>query len=152
MHDIIDRINHQYRILKRSSTRRKRQRHLLQPIKRTPKARLHHRRISQAAGLILERRRPNMDTTASRVRPSRKRTSGREQRIRRNQAAVIKAMKIEACDVGVNVGEYDIAGRFGRWSVCCVVWWGMWSHAAKGALHVIEVYETEVVVRVGYSA
>ena len=29
MHDILDRINHQYRIVNRSSTRRKRQRHLL---------------------------------------------------------------------------------------------------------------------------
>lgn len=151
MHDILDRINQQYRILNRSSTRRKRQPHLLQPTKLTPKARLHHRRISQTARLIFERPLPNMFTTTSRVRPSRERTSSREQ-IRRIQAAVPKALKVKACGVGVNVREYDRAGPFGRWSVCCVVWWGVWSHAAEGASHVVEVYETEVVVRVGDSA
>ena len=152
MHDILDRINHQQRTRNRSSTLRKIQDHLLQPLEQPPKARLHHRRISQTARLEFERRRSQIYTAVRLVCRNLDRASGGEQRIRRDQAAEVEATNVKAGGVGVDVREKDNAGPFGRWSVRGVVWWGVRSHAAEGALHVVEVYETEVVVWVGYGA
>lgn len=152
MHDILDRIDQQQRVRNGSSALRKIHHDLLQPQEQTPKTRLHHRRIRQTARRELERRRPKIYTTDSLICRNLYRTSSREQRIRRNQTAEVKALNIEACGVGVDVGEKDNAWVFGRWSACCVVWWGVWLQSGKGVFHVIQVHETEVVVRVGYSA